>query len=403
MVAAWISWIPGKLDRDLPRAVAAAISEGADPAVWHLMKGQNPMAEKQVILVSGAAGYWGFRVATRLMTEPGYQLIGLDAEHPSIEIKGLDFVRADIRNALLVELLRAERVDTVCHLAFVHSYQRSEADFENNVMGTAKLLAACAEAGVRRVVLRSSMTVYGARPTNPAFLTEESPLRGSKRYGYVRDLVEIETFCNVFRRRVPQMNLTVLRFASIVGPSADTPMVRFLKQPWAPSLMGFDPMMQVIHEDDVVEALAYAALNDVPGAFNVAAEGVLPLSKIRGLAGKLPVAVLHPFAYWGVGLMGGIGLPVSRYMPIEPNYLRYPWVGDLTRMHRDLGFEPLHTAEDTLCEFTRRARSAPYRSGSINETRAEEWLRDIIEQRRSARGGPGLTHSEVEGGDKDGD
>jgi UDP-glucose 4-epimerase len=294
-------------------------------------------------------------------------------------------------------------VDTVCHLAFVHSYQRSEAAFENNVMGTAKLLAACAEAGVRRVVIRSSTAAYGARPTNPAFLTEESPLRGSKRYGYVRDFIEIETFCNVFRRRMPQLDLTVLRFASIVGPTADTPMVRFLKQPWAPSLMGFDPMMQVIHEDDVVEALAYATLHEVPGVFNIAAEETLPLSKIRGLAGKLPVAVFHPFAYWGVGLMGGIGIPVSRYMPIEPNYLRYPWVGDLTRMHRDLGFAPFHTADDTLCEFTRRARSAPYRSGSINETRAEEWLRDVIEQRRLARSGPGLTHPGAEEGDKDGE
>jgi len=360
------------------------------------------MAEKPVILVSGAAGYWGSRVAMRLMNEPVCQLIGLDTEHAAVEIKGFDFVRADIRNPLLVELLRAERVDTVCHLAFVHSYQRSEAAFESNVMGTAKLLAACAEAGVRRVVLRSSTTVYGARPTNPAFLSEESPLRGSRRYGYSRDFIEIETFCNVFRRRVPQMELTVLRFASIVGPGADTPMMRFLKQPWAPSLMGFDPMMQVIHEEDVIEALAYAALNDVPGVFNVAAEGVLPLSKIRGLVGKLPVAVLHPFAYWGVGLMGGIGLPVGRYLPIEPNYLRYPWVGDLTRMRQDLGFEPLHTAEEALGEIARRARLAPYRSGSISETRAEEWLRDIIEQRRSVKDGQGLILSGEEGGDQDG-
>jgi UDP-glucose 4-epimerase len=361
------------------------------------------MAEKQVILVTGAVGYWGSRVAMRLMAEPVCQLIGLDTERPTLEIKGFDFVRADIRNPLLVELLKAERVDTLCHLAFVHSYQRSEAAFETNVMGTAKLLAACAEAGVRRVVLKSSTAVYGARATNPAFFTEESPLRGSRRYGYSRDFVEIETFCSVFRRRVPQMELTVLRFANIVGPGADTPMVRFLKQPWAPSLMGFDPMMQVIHEDDVVEALVHATLNDVPGVFNVAAEEVLPLSKIRGLVGKLPVAVLHPLAYWGVELMGGIGLPLGRYMPIEPNYLRFPWVGDLTRMHRDFGFEPLHTAEETLSEFARRARSAPYRSGSISETRAEEWLRDIIEQRRSARDGQALAHSGVEGGDKDGE
>ncbi len=347
------------------------------------------MTRKRV-LVTGAAGYWGSRVAARLMAlvstrAAGYEVIGLDAELPAEEIEGLDFIQADVRNPLLVELLNAEEVDTVCHLAFMDSTRPSEAGFDLNVMGTAKVLGACVGTGVQKVVLKSSMAVYGAHATNSAFLAEDHPLQGSRRYGYVRDMVEIEGFCNGFRRRVPEIPLTILRFPSIVGPTVDSPMTRFLKEPWAPTLLGFDPMMQIIHEHDVVEALIHAVLNDVPGVYNVAAEGVLPLSKIRGLAGKPPLAVLHNFVSWGVGLPVGLGGRLSRCVPIEPNYIRYPWVGDLSGMRREFRFEPLYTAEETLREFAQRYRLERYQAGSASVARAEERLHDIIEQRRRAR------------------
>jgi UDP-glucose 4-epimerase len=319
------------------------------------------------------------------MAEPGYHVIGLDMNPPEDAIKELDFVQADIRNPLLADLFKAEEVDVVCHLAFVETTRRSESAFDINVMGSMKVLGACADAGVGKVVLRSSTSVYGARPSNSAFLTEDHPLHGSRRYGYTRDMVEIEAFCNGFRRQVPGMAVTVLRFPSIVGPTVDTPMTRFLREPWAPSLLGFDPMMQLIHEDDVVEALAYAVLHGASGTFNVAAEDVLPFNKIRGLAGKLPLPVLHPLAYWGVRLLRGTGLRFTRYMPIELDYIRYPWVGDLKRMHEELGFEPRHTAEEALGEFAQRHRMRRHLRDSAATARGEEQMRELIEQRRRTR------------------
>jgi UDP-glucose 4-epimerase len=96
-------------------------------------------------------------------------------------------------------------------------------------MGTLKVFGACALAGVRKIVLKSTMMVYGARPDNQFYLTEEHPLKGSHSYGYTRDMIEIEAFCNGFRRQAPDVQLAVLRFAQIIGPAADTPMTRFLK------------------------------------------------------------------------------------------------------------------------------------------------------------------------------
>lgn len=356
------------------------------------------MADKEVILVTGVAGYWGQRVAEKLLAETPpdvegngagprrrYHVIGIDVEPPEKELDGLDFIQADVRNPLLVDLLVAENVHAVCHLVFNESARPNEAAFDLNVMGVMKLLGACAEAGVRKVILKSSMMVYGALPGNPAFLTEQQPLKGKRSVGTIRDLVEIEAFCNGFRRQVPELILTVLRFPSIVGPTVDSAMTRFLSETGTPVLLGFNPRMQVIHEEDVVDALVGAVVEDIPGVYNIAAEGVVPLNKMMAISGKLPLPVFHLFAYWGNSLLGGAGLPVGKYWPIDPDYLRYPWVGSLERMRAEFGFEPRYTAEEVLREFAGHQRLRRYLPESAALAYDEERLRDTIERRRRAR------------------
>lgn len=343
------------------------------------------MTSKKVLLITGVSGYWGRRVAARVAAYRAFHVLGVDAKPPEEAIKGLDFITADIRNPFLTELLESEEVDTVCHLSFCESSQPSEAAFDLNVMGGMKVFGACAQAGVRKIVLKSSTCVYGAHPTNSAFLTEEQPLMGSRSWGTVRDLIELEAFCNGFRRQAPHTSLTILRFPNIVGPTADTPFTRFLKDPYAPMLLGFDPMMQVIHEDDVVGALVHAIVNDVPGTFNVAAEGVMPLTRIMSLAGKVPLPVFHLLAYWGAEVLGSVGGRLSRHMPIELDYIRYPWVSDLTKMRTELGFVPEYTAEEALREFAGHQRIRQYMSEPASLAYDGERLRDTIERRRRAR------------------
>ena len=135
-------------------------------------------------------------------------------------------------------------------------------------------------------------------------------------------------------------------------------MTRFLRQTWAPVLMGFDPMMQVIHEEDVTGALVHAVANDVPGVFNVAAEGVVPLSQLMSPAGKFAVPIFHLFAYWGNNLLAGSGRPAGRFLPVELDYIRFPWVGDLTKMRSRLGFVRLYTAAEALRELCASNASA---------------------------------------------
>lgn len=337
------------------------------------------MSDERVILVTGVAGFWGRRAAAKLLEQDDLHVIGVDAEAPHVNVHGLDFVQTDLRNPLLVELLREEKVDAVLHLQFRETLTPSEATFDQNVMGAGKLLAACSEAGVKKIVLKSSTMIYGARPDNPMFLREDHPFNAPKKYGYLRDWMEMEKYAASFVEQNPETTLTVLRFGNIVGPKAESPMTRFLREEEAVTLLGFDPMVQVIHEDDVVGALAHALNGNYPGVFNVAPEKGMPLWKTLGLATKVPLPILHPLAYWSVSLGG------PRLAPMPLDYLRYPCMGDMTKMRDELQFTPQFTPEETVRAFaaTQRTRKLLGKKGAA--AMDENLLRDTIERRKRVR------------------
>lgn len=328
------------------------------------------------ILITAAAGYWGTRLAAALAAQPGdLRLLGVDRKPLPQEIPGLDFIRGDIRNPLIQDFLAAERVQTVVHLDFVEHPRHEQKAYTHNVLAAKKFFAMCAAAGVRKLILKSSTAVYGAHPTNPLFLTEDHPLNGSRMYAHNQHLAEIESFANGFARQHPALSLTILRFAHIVGPTADTPLTRFLTDARAPSLLGFNPLVQIIHEDDVIAALAHAATHHHPGAFNIAADPPLPLNKLMALAGKLPLPVPHPLAY------AAASGPRAQHLPIEPDYLRYPCVAALEKMRTQLHFTPQHTAEETLRQFAEATRHMPYVPDPLARAYQKSPLKDILERR----------------------
>ena len=324
------------------------------------------------LLISGVSSYWGQRVAARIAAEPlhadsGLRLLGLDRKPPSTEIPGLDFIRGNLHNPLIFDLLTAEKVETVLHL--------------DTPEAALSFLPMCAEAGIRRILLKSSTTVYGAHPANSLHLPETHPL-DPKPPNALRALVELEAFANGLAAQYPSLTLTILRFAHILGPTADTSLARFLLDDRAPTLLGFNPLLQLVHEEDVVAALVHATLNDLPGVYNFAAEDALPIHKILALAGKLPLPIAHPLA----------GRLPARLTPLPIEYLRYPCLAGLARMNHDFGLTPLHTAEETVAEFAaevRRTRYMPDALDAITGRISHQPLRDHVQR---------LTHS---GGEQD--
>lgn len=340
------------------------------------------MTKPNVVLITGVAEYWGARVAARLAQDTSLRVLGIDSKTPRHKVEGMDFIQTDIRNPLLVDLLKVEEVDTVCHLTFHERRRKSESDFDLNVMGTMKVFGACREAGVRKIVLKSGLDVYGAHADNPAFLPESWPLRGNKQYGYTRYRIEIEEFAQGFSKQfADEVTVTILRLANIVGPTAVTPMTKLLRQKITPTLLGFNPLMQILHEDDAVEALVHAVREDVPGVYNIGTSDPLPLLRMLRLMHHVDLPIFHPLAYWSVAMLRGTPFKPAAYLPLGLDSLRYRWVGDTQKMETSFGWMPQHTAVETIEEFAQHHKGQP-RGRRVLEP---EYLRQVIDFRLQQR------------------
>jgi UDP-glucose 4-epimerase len=340
----------------------------------------------QTIVVTGVSGYWGRRVAQQLLAMPDVRVLGVDRRAPAQSLEGLDFVKADIRNPLLVDLLRAEQVDTLVHLAWRERQWRREEDFESNVLGAMQLLGACADAGVRQVVWRSTIAVYGARAENPLYLPEGTPLAARSTNAAIRDALEVERFIASFAAEYSELRLAVLRLAHVMGVDVDSPLTRLLRQPVLPDLLGFDPLLQVIDADDAVAALVHAARHPISGPVNIAADGVVSFCQLAGRLGRPTLPLVHLLVYWGWPLLASLpaGRDLLRWFPLEPDYLRYPCIGELARMRSELGFEPQWNATQAVQRYVEGLRVRGYQRPAEAQPYAADQLELTLAQRGKA-------------------
>jgi UDP-glucose 4-epimerase len=305
----------------------------------------------KTLVVTGLFSPLGGAIA-QWAVDQGVRVLGVDIKHMTRPFPGVEFIHADIRNPLFPELLKAEKVDAIFHSAFRWRVRRSEDVFESNVMGTMKLMGAAALAGVEKVVFPSSAFVYGAHPSNPYFMTENNEFQGRSHYAYVRELRDVETFLSGFRRQHPEMNITVLRFANILGGGYPSPLARYLSLPAIPTLMGYDPLMQVIHFEDALRASIRALEENHPGVYNIATSPPLPLMKIIRLSGGHSLPVFHPLAYAGQNLTGMVFKKSKELIPIHWDFLRYPWTISTEKVQTEWNFTPEYDAETTIALFT---------------------------------------------------
>ncbi len=324
--------------------------DGAQPADRRPEDGLD-FERKSTLLVTGVSGYWGQRVVRQLEQNPRFdRILGIDYVDPLHPFERCEFIPIDLLNPLLSNLLQTEKVDTVCHLLFLPSRVYREELFKLNVLGTMRLLSACVRAGVSKVVLKSSTLVYGADPELPMYMQEERELSYGSQHQYVKDLVDIENFCDLFRRNHPEISCVVLRFPGVLGPSVETSLTHYLGRSLVPMVLGFDPLLQLIHEDDVVDALAHA-LNapGVRGPFNVTADGALPLSRIIRLLGSTPLPVPSLALALSERLMRwfGVDFPDSPDTP----FLQFPCTASNLAMHDGFRFHPTRDLREVLESF----------------------------------------------------
>ncbi|GAC1443159.1 MAG: NAD-dependent epimerase/dehydratase family protein [Mycobacteriales bacterium] len=341
----------------------------------------------RVVLVTGVSRYLGSRLAAVLQADPSVErVIGVDTVPPKPEVERTlgrtEFVRADIRNPLIAKVIAQAEVDTVVHMNVIATPLGAggrTAMKEINVIGTMQLLAACQKApSMQKLVVKSTTAIYGSSPRDPALFTESEEPRALPNSGYAKDAVEVEGYVRGFGRRRPDVTLSLLRFTNFIGPTIESMLTRYFSLPVVPTVLGFDPRIQLCHEDDGIEALRRATIEEHPGIYNVGGKGVLLLSQAIRRVGRPSFPIAAPGVSVVAKLFRRTGL--VDFSPEQMRYLEHGRVADVSRLARDFGWAPRPTAQ----AFEDFASSSSAGLGGTVAAAAEQRVLGAMARRRTA-------------------
>ncbi len=334
----------------MPAAYVACVSSGQQP---------------RRVAITGLASFVGGRLAERLSElDPATEVVALDKRLPARLEGRVRFHRVDLTeptaDGVVAEILQKERCEVVLHSAFLTQPSHDVGEsHELELIGSLHVMNACAAADVHKLVVMSSAEVYGAHPDNPNFLGEEQRLRAHPASHSVRDRAEMEGLLWIFARRHPQLVVTSLRPCWVAGPTVEGAVTRHFSGRSVTTLLGYDPLMQFLHEEDLLRAVELVLARDVSGPFNLAGTGVLPLSTLLRLAGKRSLPWPHPLLYrldFLNSLLRTGDSPAAFY-----DYLRFLWVVDTERARSVLGFEPEYTTKEAWMSFVVSRKLRKYR------------------------------------------
>jgi UDP-glucose 4-epimerase len=297
------------------------------------------------VLVTGISGNLGRALAKLLHTEA--RVVGVDRRPFAGKPKDIVHHEVDIRKARVEEAFRHRRVDALIHMGIMHDPRmpRSEAH-TFNVVGTQKILDLCVRHRVRKVVVLSSANVYGPRPDNSNFLPEETPLMAAERFGEMSDLIELDMYAQSFMWKHPEIETVILRPVNIVGPTVKNAPSNYLRIPRPLTVLGFDPMVQLIHEEDVCRALVLALRPGLRGVFNVTGPGEVPLSAVLRELERRPIPIPHLLVRPLV--RRAFEAHLTGFPPNEVDHIQYLCIVDGSRFVRDAGWTPSRSLRETI-------------------------------------------------------
>lgn len=335
---------PVLLEEELDTELESEVEAERESDELDALPSLGSAVQPEAIVITGICGRMGRLVARRLHRE--HPVIGIDRRKLDGKPEDIVHYQMDLRRRKTRDIFRAGGVRAVVHLGVMHDPRESDrTHHEWNVIGFQKLLDYMSLYRVSKLVVLSSATLYGPRPDNPQFLSEEAPLLGAQDFSQIRDLVDVDMLAQSFFWKDPEIETVILRPCHILGRVRNAPS-NYCRMERPPMVMGFDPMMQVIHERDVVEAIVLALRKGVRGIFNLRGPGELPLSRMLRVVGRRPLSVPGPMmrmlmsSAWS-SRAGGFPAP-------EIDHLRYICMVDDGRARRELGFRPRYDLEQTL-------------------------------------------------------
>ncbi len=301
------------------------------------------------ILIPGIAGAVG-RLLTSKLLAAGHQVVGIDRRPWASVPEGVELHAVDVRKRAAEEVFRKHKPDAVVHMATVShlSSTRDDERYRINLGGTQAVFEHCQRYGVNHVVFVGRHTYYGAGADAPMYHREEEPPMSLGSYPELVDLVAADLFASTALWRAQGMTTSVLRFCYTLGAAREGTLATFLRGPRVPMILGFDPLFQFMHEDDVASAIALTLEQKPRGVFNVAGPPPLPLSMIVRAAGRKTLPVPE-FVF--AAMLGRRGLPKLARGAIE--HLKYPVIIDDKAFRDTTKFTAKYSAEDAIAAFAK--------------------------------------------------
>ncbi len=286
------------------------------------------------VLITGVAGGIAQKLAMELVTR-GHQVVGIDVRPWRESPSAIEMHRTDLRKRAAEEVFRKTRPQAVVHMATVSQLVASSNERSRiNLGGTQAVFDHCKSYGVEHCIFVGRHTYYGAAADTPLYHTETEPPQALGEYPELADLVAADLFAGSQLWQIPQLVTSVLRFCYTLGPIGQGTLATYLKGRAVPMVMGFDPLFQFLHEDDVIGALILALEKRPRGIFNVAGPMPLPLSTLAAEC-KRPVLPMPEFLL--KAMLGRAGLP---NLPIGAlNHIKFPVVVDGTSFQKTCGFQ----------------------------------------------------------------
>ncbi|MFP2910013.1 SDR family oxidoreductase [Pyxidicoccus sp. 3LFB2] len=300
---------------------------------------------RPAVVVTGISGNLGRTLAKLLHKHE--RIIGIDRRPFVGRPKDVEMYELDLRKKKAEDVFRKNEVKAVIHMGIMHDPRMSEEEHHSfNVVGTTRLLEYCAKYGVKKVVVLSSANVYGPSPDNSNFLTEDAPLMAASRFSGVRDLIEVDMLAHGFFWKHPGIETVILRPVHIVGPTIKNAPSNYLRlrRPWV--MAGFDPMVQLIHVEDVARAMVQALRPEPKGVYNVVGPGEVPLSAVMRELGNSPIPVPHPIARPLLRTLFKYRL--ANFPPPELDHIQFLCAVDGSRWVKDVDWKPRHSMRDTI-------------------------------------------------------
>jgi len=312
-----------------------------------IKKTNHALAVRDSILLTGISGSLGRIVANSLSKTN--QIIGIDRRPLSNHSEEIEFHQLDLRRKSAFTLLKKRKPDVIIHIGVIRNPLKhigTSPAYYFNLEITSQLLKLAEQLRVKKFVFLSTANLYGPSATSAGFLSEDAPLHGANRSPEIRDLVSLDMMIQSFFWKQPQIETVILRPVHIVSSELNNAPSRYFRLDAIPTLLGYDPMIQMVHAHDVAKAITLALKPQIRGIFNIIGEGQAPLSRIIKTLG----ASNFPVPEFMIRKMLKLAFhyKLSSFPPGELDHLKYTCLVDGSRASKELKYKPSITLKNIL-------------------------------------------------------